>query len=153
MKLGEAVKILVSIALAAFMFGGCATTPIRSVDAIRVPNERLFAFQEMTATATAKIVVTRDVGLLGSGCYVGLGINKVHAARLDVGETSNFYVEPGEVLLSLGVDPLGVGLCFSAGNTKVLVTREIYIRSGEEKLYRIVSLPAGTIDIIRSEVE
>lgn len=143
------MKILVSIALAVFVFGGCATTPIRSSDAIRIPKERLLAFQEKTEKTTSTITITRDVGLLGSACYLAARINGTVSARLDVGETSSFYVEPGEILLSVGIDPLGRGLC--GLSPEYWKTLEAYLRPGETKFYRLTLDPG--LDIMRSEVE
>lgn len=151
MKWEEAMKIAIVATLAALVFGGCATTPIRSSDAAQIPKERLLAFQEKTEKTTSTITITRDVGVLGSACYLAVRINGTVSARLDVAETSRFYVEPGEILLSAGYDPLGRGLCgASPGYWK---TRETYLRPGEAKFYRLTLEPSGSIDIIRSEVE
>jgi hypothetical protein len=78
---------------------GCATTPIPASRAKPVPSDRLYAFQEMRENTTSTIVVTRDKGALGSGCYHLLTIDGTLAAKLDVGETAQFYVAPGEVFL------------------------------------------------------
>ena len=101
-----------SLALAAIMFVlvGCATTPVSPASATGVPAARLFAFQDPTPERNATIIVTRDSGFLGSGCFFSFTINGVHAARFDVGETARFYVPPGEVLLRNGRDQMGRGL-------------------------------------------
>ncbi|MHB8939870.1 MAG: hypothetical protein ACYC7K_00490 [Desulfobacteria bacterium] len=152
MKRGEAVRILVSIALATFVFSGCATTPIRASDAQRIPAERLYAFQERTEKSTASIIVTRDVGFVGSGCYVAVRVNGVRSATFDFGETASFYVEPGETVVSVGYDTIvSVSLCSAPEYRK---TVETYLRPGEAKFYRVTFVPGGYgPDIIRSEIK
>lgn len=90
---------------------GCATTPMPPSQAAQVASDRLLAFQERSADATGTLVVTRDKGLLGGGCYYGFFINDVLAARFDVAETASFYIEPGELVLRSGRDPKGRALC------------------------------------------
>lgn len=145
------MRVLVAVGLMVCITGGCATTAIRSSDAVRAPKERLLAFQEKTEKTTSAITITRDVGMLGSGCYLAVRINGTLSVRLDVGETSRFFVEPGEILLSAGYDPLGRGLCgVTSGYWK---TRETYLRPNETKYYRLTLEQMGDIDIIRSDSE
>jgi hypothetical protein len=113
--------------------GGCATTPVSPARASRVPPERLFAFQDPAPDRTATIVVTRDRGMLGSGCYSSFFLNSVHAARFDVGETATFHVPPGETLLRNGVDLEGRALCGFRGKDS-WTQRETILRAGETKL-------------------
>jgi hypothetical protein len=68
--------------LCALVLAGCATTPISPTQASRVASDRLLAFQEVTPERTATIVVTRDEGFVGSGCYTSFLVNGLHAARL-----------------------------------------------------------------------
>jgi len=143
------VRILVSIALAVVLFGGCATTPVRSSDAVRVPKERLLAFQEKTEKTSSTITITRDAGVMGSACNLVVRINGTNSAQYGVGETGSFYVEPGEVILTVGYNLLGFSLC----GTGKITTREAYLRSGETKYFRITSDGFGGTDIMRSELE
>lgn len=128
---------------------GCATTPIRSSDAVKAPKERLLAFQEKTQKTESVIVITRDEGILGSGCYYAININNLLAARLDVGETAKFYVEPGEILFKVGRDPFGRALC-GLGQDE-WTQRETVIRQGEIKYFRLLLDANGKSDIQRSE--
>jgi hypothetical protein len=41
-------------------------------------------------------------GFLGGGCYLSFSLNGTHAARFDVGETAQFHVGPGEILMRSG---------------------------------------------------
>jgi hypothetical protein len=54
--------------------------------------------------------VTRDVGLIGSGCFLGILIDSTLAAKFDPAEAATFYVEPGEHLAAPTVIG-GRGLC------------------------------------------
>lgn len=142
-----------SLALAATMLVlvGCATTPVSPASATRVPTARLFAFQDPTPERNATIIVTRDSGFLGSGCFFSFTINGVHAARFDVGETARFYVPPGEVLLRNGRDQMGRGLC--AFEKDHWVQRETVLRAGETKYFRLSLDGSGQPDVQRSDAE
>ena len=141
-------KILMLLGALAIL-AGCATTPIAPTVAKQTPNERILAFQQKTTGTTATLIVTRDEGLIGSGCYYSLSINGTLAARLDVGETVLFYLDPGEILLRVGRDPQGRGLC-SAGQEH-WTQRETILRSDEIKYFRLMLDANGAADIQRSE--
>jgi len=141
-------KVMILLA-ASVIFVGCATTPIASSVAKSTPSERLLAFQQKTPSTTSTLIVTRDEGFIGSGCFYSLAINGILAARLDVGETSRFYLEPGEILLRVGRDPYGRGLC-GAGQ-EYRTQRETILRPGEIKCFRLLIDAIGATDIQRSE--
>lgn len=139
------MRLLILLAAA---FAGCATTPIPADSAKPVPPERLLAFQAGIADG-GTLVVTRDVGYLGSACFSGFWINGEFAARFGVGETAKFFVPEGEVLLRTGVDPQGGGLC---GVSKDQWTqRETISRAGETRYFRLSSSPNGMPDVQRTE--
>ena len=104
------------LALASASLSGCVVfpthttaTPEHTVKAAE--RERVLAFQEQSAVATATLIVTRDLGAFGSACYYAVEINGKLAARLDMGERSYFHLAPGEATLRAGGDPLARGLC------------------------------------------
>jgi len=145
------MRFLPVLLLVATLFSGCATTPVRSSDAQPVPADRLLAFQEKSEKATSRIVIARDVGFTGSACYLLVRINGKDAARIDVGETATFSVEPGELLLSVVLDPLGKGLCRASLDPGRGTTREVFLKAGESKYFRLKLDQFGGMDIIRSE--
>lgn len=145
------MRILLVLLLLAAVFSGCATTPIRSSDAQPVPTDRLLAFQEKSEKTPSRIVITRDVGFTGSACYLVVRINGKDAVRIDVGETAIFSVEPGESLLSVVLDPLGKGLCRASLDPGRGTTREVYLKAGEWKYFRLKLDQFGGMDIVRSE--
>lgn len=135
--------------IGAFVLAGCATTPVPSSQAKPAPKERTIAFQEKTATNNASLVLTRDEGFLGGGCFYAFWINSILAARLDVGETAGFYVEPGEHVLRVGRDPHGQGLC--ALDADNWTQRETILRANERKFFRLSIDDSGKADVQRSE--
>jgi hypothetical protein len=142
---------LLALVVSMLALSGCATTPVSPATASRVPAERLFAFQDASPSSSATIVLTRDSGFLGSGCFASLTINGVHAARFDVGETARFHVPPGEVLLRNGVDQAGRGLC-GVGKDH-WTQRETVVRAGETKYFRLSLDASGKPDVQRSDPE
>ncbi|MHB1175994.1 MAG: hypothetical protein ACYCZJ_12810 [Sulfuriferula sp.] len=142
----KTVFLSISIVL---LLAGCATTPTPLAEAKQAPQSRILAYQEKKAETTSTLVVTRDAGFLGGGCYYGLSINGILAARLDVGETSRFYLSPGEILLRVGRDPLGNGLC-AAGQDE-WTQRETVLKQHEMKFFRLSIDANGKTDIQRAD--
>ncbi len=128
-----------------FMIAGCATTPVSVMQAKQAPVSRLPAFQTKLSETTSTLVVTRDAGFLGGGCYYTLSINGTLAARLDVAKTARFFVVPGEILLRAGRDPQGKGLC-GFGKDE-WTQRETMIRPHETKYFRLSIDANGKTDI------
>jgi hypothetical protein len=128
---------------------GCATTPVRHSDAIKAPQDRVLSYQTINDKATSTIVITRDEGFLGGGCYYAVFINTILAARLNPAETVNFYVEPGEIMLKVGRDPQGKGLC--AVGQDEWTQRETIMRPHETKYFRLTIDVNGKTDIQRAD--
>ena len=82
---------------------------------------------------------------------MALWINQTLAARLDTSEVAKFYLEPGEILLRVGRDPQGKGLC--ALGQDQWVQRETILRPGEQKTFRMTTGDNGQFDIIRSDLD
>lgn len=136
---------LVGLALLA----GCASEPIPATTAKAAPSSRLLAYQGGNLANAGTLVITRDTGFGGSGCFYAVSINGTLAARLDVGETSRFFVNPGEVLLRVGRDPQGRGLC--AFGKSEWTQRETLLRPDETKYFRLSIDANGKTDIQRGD--
>lgn len=134
---------------AAILLAGCATTPIPASSAKAVTADRLIAYQEPTSATDATLVVTRDVGHIGSYCYSGFTINGKLAARFAVGETARFHVPSGELLLRTGTDPEGRGAC-NIGKDSHWTQRETFLRPGETKSFRLSLSADGVPDVQRA---
>jgi len=140
--------ICCTLLLSASLFG-CATTPMSASQATPVASDRVLAFQESSSAASGTLIVTRDQGFLGGGCYYGFFINDILAARFDVAETAKFQVQPGELVLRSGRDPEGRALC-GAGQQE-WTQRETILRDGETKYFRLSIDANGKTDIQRAD--
>jgi hypothetical protein len=130
---------------------GCATTPVPPSEASALPQDRLLAFQAKPQTPSGMLVITRDTGFIGGGCYFALWINGRLAARFGAGEKSTFFVPPGEVLLRVGRDPHGGGLCSASVAPTEWTQRETALRQDETKHFRLTIDANGKTDVYRSD--
>jgi hypothetical protein len=123
------------VMLAAVSLSGCTSFRADSEHLKPVPAERLSAWQQ-TLTASSELVVDRDIGMLGGGCYVALMIDRQPAALLAVGEVASFHLPPGEHIVGITTDKQGGLLC-----SKGRLNRELHLQanSGERQHLRIVS--------------
>lgn len=143
-------RMLLPTLLLVLLLGGCATTPVSMSAAKQASADRVLAFQMKGGDKTATLTVIRDAGLKGSACYFAVYINQVLAARLDVAEFARFYVEPGEILLRVGRDPQGGGLC-SSFQDYYWTQRETFLKPGEQKSFRMLFDLTGKMDIQRTD--
>ena len=136
---------------AVLLLSGCmtTTTPLRASEAKAAPTTRLLAYQTKSPSASGTLVVTRDTGFMGGGCFYAVWINGILSARLDVGERSEFYVQPGDILFRTGRDPAGIGLC-NLGQDN-WTQRESQIRENETKYFRLLLDANGKSDIQRAD--
>lgn len=129
-------KVLIAVCLAGLL-AGCMTTittPTPQNAARPVPPERVL----LRTQGDARIVIVRDSGYVGSACYLALYVNGSLAARIDPGESVSFSIAPGEVLLSVGYDPQGQGLCqLNVVQRPVHRTVESVVQAGQQKVFRI----------------
>src|SRR4051794_26438401 len=100
------------LAMAVLMLAGCTT--FRTIPAEQgskpVPPDRVLAYQE-DKPGTTRVVITRDEGILGSGCYLGVLAADTVLGRFDVGESAEFHLPPGRTAMTVVQDPQGKGLC------------------------------------------
>ena len=127
----------------------CATTPVSVGEAKPVDQGRLLAFKTEPPTEHGTLLVFRDVGFIGGGCYYALSINGTLAVRLGVGEVAKLYVPTGELLLRAGRDPMGGGLCGLDQDN--WTQRETSFRANETKNFRLSIDANGKLDVQRSE--
>lgn len=123
------------VMLAAVSLSGCTSFRADSEHLKPVPAERLSAWQR-TLAASSELVVDRDIGMLGGGCYVALMIDRQPAALLAVGEVASFQLPPGEHIVGITTDKQGGLLC-----SKGRLNRELRLQAnpGERQHLRIVS--------------
>ena len=121
--------------LAAASLSGCTSFRADSEHLKAVPAERLSAWQQ-TLSPSSELVVDRDIGMLGGGCYVALLIDREPAALLAVGEVATFHLPLGEHIVGITTDKQGGLLC-----SKGRLNRELRLQAqpGERQHLRIVS--------------
>lgn len=142
------MKIFAGLLLA-LVLAGCNSVPVSLNNATHAPADRVLAFQTPPHGPSGTIVVTRDKGFNGSGCYYALSINGTLAARLAPSETATFYLSPGDLLLRSGRDPEGRGLCGTFKNERT--ERETILKDGEKKYFRLSIDSNGKTDIERTD--
>lgn len=108
-----------------------------------VPDDRLLAFQQAPANG-AQIVVNRDFGMMGGGCYVAIEVDRKVAARIGVGEVATFQVPPGTRVVGITPDRMDNTLC---GMGRLLREVAVPVKAGETQYLRIVSQNKGGFDI------
>ncbi|MDG2524618.1 hypothetical protein P6166_04505 [Stenotrophomonas sp. HITSZ_GD] len=108
-------------------------------DVRMAPAERVFALPDQGVTK-GEVVITRDVGLIGSGCFLGIFVDGTEAARLDPSEQVRFQLSAGRHVLTpryIG----GNGLCGAFYSEKAATARarsaEITVDAGQSRRYRI----------------
>ena len=105
----------------------------------QAPSERILAFQN-ASESTGELVITRDIGLIGGACSLGVLIDGTLAAKIDTGERASFHLTPGMHLIApTWID--GRGLCGAFYSEKSATARrrtaEVNIVTGGKKNYRI----------------
>lgn len=113
----------------------CSSWAPNPEDITPVPDDRLLAYQQPREGA-GEIVVTRDFGIRGGGCYIAVRIDRELAARIHVGERARFKVPSGRHVVGIGTDPLDDTLC-SKGRLRREQLAEV--APGQRLHYRITS--------------
>lgn len=132
-------KILLALSL--ICLSGCATEAVLPSQAKTAPAERLLKFQENTPSSDSTLIVVRDKGFLGGGCYSGVYINDVKAAILNPGEKALFHLKHGEY--SVAVKGEGK-MCIA---DEVPVGNYVRLNIGETKAVRLFADPSGNVDV------
>ena len=132
---------LLFISVVALCLAGCATEAVLPSQAKQAPKERLLKFQSPGVGEQAKLIVVRDKGFLGSGCFVGVYLNQENAAILDPGEKAEFYLKPGEWNVAL----MGEGkMCIA---DKIPAGRDFVLTANTTKAVRLFADPSGNTDV------
>ncbi|MCY1286521.1 hypothetical protein D9M69_369200 [compost metagenome] len=105
-----------------------------------VPPDRQSAFKEEVPGPSGEIIITRDSGFLGGGCYFAALVDGVVAARLAQGEYVKLKVKAGEHIVGLATDRQGKGMCSSGYDQ---FEQSVIVNSGETKRFRMQSGPGG----------
>ncbi|EFB4108331.1 hypothetical protein C0X82_000856 [Escherichia coli O53] len=123
------------------LLSGCATTVVPPSAAISAPSDRVYKFQSYIDNS-GKLIVVRDQGMVGGGCYATIYINGERVAKLDTKEKATFNIPVGE--WAVGTNLEGKGLCDYSGERQ---ERFITIKANETKAVRIFTDGDGNMDI------
>ena len=136
------MPVLYSFLLLALL-AGCSSFQADPDQLRAIPAERLLAYQN-ELPESGEVVVTRDLGLLGGGCYVAVEVDRQLAARIGVGEQGRFQVPPGTRVVGIAIDTQDDTLC-----GKGRLQREVAVKvvAGQRAELRIVSQNRGGFDI------
>ncbi|UTW08670.1 3-isopropylmalate dehydratase [Pseudomonas benzenivorans] len=136
MRLTLAVLPLLALA-------GCSSFQAHPDKVTPVPEERLLAYQQPVESG-GELVVNRDLGMLGGGCYVAVLVDRRVAARIGVGEQVRLQVPSGTRVLGIGVDKQDDTLCGMGRLNRELA---VPVTPGQRQHFRIVSEAKSGFDI------
>lgn len=134
------MRILIG-GLALAVLGGCASSPVPYGDASPAPAERVYAYQA-AKNGNSNIMVTRDSGFVGAGCFATIFLNGKPVARLNPSERASFIVPAGEWTVGAGLD--GKALC--GANPERLET-DLLIKPGQTKKFRVYTSTGGEVGV------
>lgn len=120
---------------------GCASTVVAPSSAVNAPNDRVYKYQP-DINLGGKLIVVRDQGMVGGGCYATLYINGDRVAKLEAKEKAIFNLPEGE--WAVGSNLEGKGLCNYSGERQ---ERFITIKANETKAVRVFTDGDGNMDI------
>ncbi len=132
---------------ALLLLAGCPSWQPDAEDIEPVPAERVLAYQQPLENG-GEVVVTRDFGLRGGGCYIAVLIDRQLAARIHVGEVVRIQVPAGARIVSIGTDPLDDTLC---GKLSLRREKLAQVQAGQTLEYRVISDNRIGFDIIAVE--
>ncbi|WP_312703650.1 3-isopropylmalate dehydratase [Stutzerimonas nitrititolerans] len=125
----------------------CSSWQPDAEDIVPVPADRVLAYQQLVEHS-GEVVVTRDFGWRGGGCYIALMIDRELAARVHVGEVVRLQVPAGQRIVSIGTDPLDDTLC---GKLRLRREKLAQVEAGQTLEYRIIVDNQIGFDIVPQE--
>lgn len=138
-------KVIIALLIVTFL-AGCSTTPTLLSEAKYTPKERILGFDNRVDNY-ANLVLIRDKGFVGSGCYINVFINGNEAAKLETKEYVSLYAPSGNILVGASIQ--GKGLCsFNAPRRE----REFTLNNGEKKVLRLFIDQNGNTDILPTTI-
>lgn len=135
---------LIGVVLPLVLLAGCSSWQADPEHVKQVAAERLLGYQQPLSTG-GQLVVQRDFGGMGSGCYVAILVDRKVAARIGVGEEASFQVPVGTRVLGIGIDEMDDTLC-----SKGRLRRELAVKveAGSTQNFRIISENRNGFDIL-----
>mgnify|MGYP006169053791 CR=1 FL=1 len=126
---------LICAVLPLLLLAGCSSFRGDPENVKAVPEDRLLGYQEALGKA-GQLVVNRDFGGMGAGCYVAILVDRTVAARIGMGEVAHFQVPTGTRVLGIGIDEMDDTLC---GKGRLRRELAVKVEPGSTQHFRIVS--------------
>lgn len=123
------------VVLPLVLLAGCSSFRPDPENITAVPSDRLLAYQEERQNG-GQLIVNRDMGLMGGGCYVAIEVDRKLAARIGMAEVASFQVPAGTRVLGLTLDPLDDTLCGMGRLRKELAVK---VEPGSVHYFHVVS--------------
>lgn len=121
------------IGLICVFISGCSSHFVNYTDSRSVPETKLgtvFSKYQNPTDETARVVVVRDTGFVGSGVTSKFFINGEFVAKLYLGQSATLHLKPGEYLLASYEG-------YSRSPENHLKEQKLKVTSGETYYYRI----------------
>lgn len=134
---------LICALLPLLALAGCSSFQAAPDHVKTVPADRWLAYQQ-PLEGGGQILVERDLGLLGGGCYVALLVDRQVAARIGMGESVRLQVPAGRRVVGIGVDKQDDTLC---GMGRLRREVAVSVAPGASPRLRIVSEAKSGFDI------
>ncbi|MFP6850228.1 MAG: 3-isopropylmalate dehydratase [Pseudomonas sp.] len=135
---------LICAVLPLLLLAGCSSWKATPEHVKPVPAERLLGYQDALGQG-GELLINRDFGGMGSGCYVAVLVDRKVAARIGVGEQVRFQVPAGTRVLSIGIDEMDDTLC---GKGRLRRELAVKVQPGSQQDFRIVSDNRKGFDIL-----
>ena len=127
------------------LLAGCSTSPTDPSEATAVPSERVLKFAEKPDGEYATLVLRRDRGFAGGGCYLAVSVDGDRVAMLEPREQAVLYLPPGDYVVGTAAE--GRGLCSLASDGRA---RDVTLRAGQVRTYRLFPDQNGNMDVVAS---
>ncbi|WP_437882913.1 3-isopropylmalate dehydratase [Pseudomonas sp. LRF_L74] len=135
-------SILVVLPLLAAL--GCSSFKGDPENVRTVATDRALAYQQPLKDG-GQVIVERDFGGMGAGCYIALKIDRRLAARIGQGEKISFQVPSGTRVVGIAIDEQDDTLC---GKGRLRRELAVPVAVGESYRFRITSGNQGGFDIV-----
>jgi len=135
---------LIGVVLPLVLLAGCSSWQAGPGQVKQVAAERLLGYQQPLGNA-GQLVVQRDFGGMGGGCYVAVLVDRRVAARIAVGEAASFQVPVGTRVLGIGIDEMDDTLC---GKGRLRRELAVKVEAGSTQNFRIISDNRKGFDIL-----
>lgn len=130
------------LALSILLITGCATSAVPIDKATQIPDSRIFIDDK----GSSEIVIIRDSGMTGGGCFAAFYVDNKLAAKLEPSEKASLKIESGKHMFGSRLE--GNGLCSFERDIHYIA---VDLEPNKTVLYRLYMEPnSSVVEIIPS---